>query len=410
MPGRDFDILVYGASGFVGRQIVPYLGARAGSIPLRIAIAGRDAQKLEKVRAASPDAIAAVFVASADDTVAIDAVVARTRVVINTAGPFALFGNAVVDACVRFGTHYVDITGETPWIADLIERYDERAKSDRTRIVPACGFDSVPSDIGAFFVSRFIQNELGVPCAQVRAYFRLHGGINGGTIATLLLACENPETFARTADPFLLTPAAQRGDANLHRDPERARYDTDIGAWTGPFVMGPINTRVVRRSAALYATWKEPYGPHFSYQEYLKFGKRFTASAVTGIMCALQASLRQPALRGMLKPLLPKPGSGPSEKTMSEAWFKCELLGFAEDGRMFRAVIRDKGDPANGVTVKCVCESALGLLLDADALPGAGIQGGIMTPATALGDVLVRRLREAGMTIEASQTGARNAP
>jgi len=398
MPDREFDIVVYGASGFVGRQAARYLAARPG---LRVALAGRDRTKLEAAANSAGGSIAGILAADAHDAQAIDAIVARTRAVLNTAGPFALYGNAIVDACVRMGTHYVDITGETPWMAGLIERYHERASGDGTRIVPACGFDSIPSDIGSFFTARSIQRELGAACAQVKGYFKLFGGFNGGTIASLLNLTADPASMARAADPFILSPADARGDAKHNRDPVRARYDENVRAWTGPFFMGPVNTRVVRRSAALYASWNEPYGGHFRYQEYLKFGNRATAIGATAAAGLFQAAVSQPVARRAIVPLLPKPGSGPSERTMARSFFKCELVGTSDDGRTLRTVVRDTGDPSNAVTVKCVCESALALVQDEPSLPGGATRGGVLTPATAFGDVLIRRLRDAGMTIEA---------
>jgi short subunit dehydrogenase-like uncharacterized protein len=406
MADRDFDIVVYGATGFVGRQATQYLAARASANGLRLAIAGRDRQKLEAVKASANGAVAEVLTADARDQAAIDAIVSRARVVLNTAGPFAIYGDGVVDACVRFRTHYVDIAGETPWIKSLIDRHDGQAASDGTRIVPACGFDSVPSDLGAYVVARHVRTALGVACTEVRAFFQLFGGMNGGTLASVMLLSEDPAKLAQVNDPFLLNPpGGAKNDIQRNRDPQRPRYDENVGAWAAPFFMGPVNTRVVRRSAALYERWGEPYGPGFRYQEYLKFtGKRaqLKATAVTAMLGLLLSSVQLAFVRRLLKPMLPKPGSGPSEKTMSRGFFRCELIGVAEDGRLVRGMLRDKGDPANAVTVKCVCESALALILDADALPGGPQRGGILTSATAFGDVLERRLRDAGMTIEAT--------
>jgi short subunit dehydrogenase-like uncharacterized protein len=406
MAERDFDVVIYGATGFVGRQATQYLASRAVANGLRIAVAGRDPAKLEALKASANGGVTAALTADAQDQAAIDAAVSRARVVLSTAGPFAVCGDGVVDACVRFRTHYVDITGETPWMKSLIDRYDRQASADATRIVPACGFDSVPSDLGAYVVARHLQRALGVGCQEAKAYFQLYGGFNGGTIATLMLLNENRATLARARDPFLLDPPdAAGGDPAENRDPEQAHYDGSLGAWAAPFLMGPINTRVVRRSAALYARFVEPYGAGFRYQEYLKFAgsrARLKATMTTAFVGFFLSAVEHRFVRSLLKPLLPKPGSGPSEKTMSRGFFRCEVIGVGEDGRRARAMLRDKGDPANAVTAKCVCESALALLLDANDLPGAPERGGILTPATAFGDVLERRLRAAGMTIEAT--------
>ena len=168
------------------------------------------------------------------------------------------------------------------------------------------------------------------------------------------------------------------------------------------FFMGVVNTRIVRRSAALYEAWQETYGSHFTYQEYLKFDEPLAWLKATGVTAGLalfMGVLQQPQGRSLLQPILPQPGSGPSEQTMNEGWFSCELVATGMDGRKVRGLIRDQGDPGNRATVKFVCESALSLALQLDELPGGQARGGILTPATGLGDVLVERLRRAGMTV-----------
>ena len=307
----------------------------------------------------------------------------------STAGPFALYGTPVVDACVRLGTHYVDITGETAWVHDIITAYHERAAADGTRIIPCCGFDSVPSDLGALLVARHLQEALGVPCAEARGYVRLKGGLNGGTVASLLNLITSPRRKGLN-DPFLLDPPGTHSERQkiLSADLKRPRYDPDAGFWTGPFVMAATNTRVVRRSAALYAQWGEPYGPDFVYTESSKYTGRLRGREGDRWhdgLGAFIALLRQPLTRRVLATVLPKPGAGPSTKTMDEGWFTCELLGIAEGGKQARGVISYQGDPGNRATVTFLCESALALALQRDTLPGGRERGGVLTPATALG-------------------------
>ena len=272
MATREYDVVLYGAGGFTGKQTAAYFSKHAPP-GLRWAIAGRNRDKLETVRAevGGPARAEDVLIADSRDQAAVDAVVSRTRVVLNTAGPFALYGTPVVDACVRFGAHYVDITGETPWVRELITRYHERAATDGTRIMTCCGFDSVPSDLGALLIARHVQQAFGVPCVEVRAYFQLYGGFNGGTMASMLnmLAADPP---VQLDDPFLLDPATSHGPrlTERSRDLTRPFHNAERGTWIGPFFMAPTNTRVVRRSAALYSDWGEPYGPEFVYQEVLK--------------------------------------------------------------------------------------------------------------------------------------------
>jgi short subunit dehydrogenase-like uncharacterized protein len=331
--------------------------------------------------------------------------VSQTQILLNTAGPFALYGNAIVDACVRFNTHYVDITGETPWIKELCDRYHERAAANGTRIIPCCGFDSVPSDLGTYLVVRYLQQELGASCRAVKAYFQANGGFNGGTLASGFNLYDSGKA-SLVGNPFLLDPSGDRSPAEIeqNRDPVSPQYEPEIGAWVAPFFMGAINTRVVRRSNALYAQWQEPYGSDFTYQEYLKFDSSWLGSlqafGVTAATALFVGAMQPSPIRNLLQPLLPQPGSGPSEKTMNEGWFRCELLGWSSNGRKVQGLISDRGDPGNRATVKFLCESALCLALDEDKLPGGGQRGGILTPATGLGNVLAERLRQTGMTIE----------
>lgn len=403
MQNRDYDVVLYGASGFTGKQTVEYFAEHSPK-ELRWAIAGRNREKLEAVKAGIAGAKNAdVLVADSQDQNAIDAIVSKTHVLLTTAGPFAMYGTGIVDACVRFRTHYVDITGETVWVRELIDRYHQQAAADGTRIIPFCGFDSIPSDLGSYLVVRHIQKEFGTPCKQVKAFFQMAGGVNGGTLATAFNLYETGKA-AEARDPFLLDPPIQHTEQERRQnlDPAFPHFDADISAWAAPFVMGPINTRVVRRSRALFDQWQESYGRDFSYQEYMKFGGPLgwmPAAGLTAGAAMFELTLQSP-LRPLLKSVLPSPGEGPSEKTMNEGWFKCELIGVAEDGRKVRGVIRDQGDPGNRATVKFLCESALALAVNKDQLPGETQRGGVLTPATGLGDVLAERLRKAGMSIQ----------
>jgi short subunit dehydrogenase-like uncharacterized protein len=397
-----YDVVLYGASGFVGRQTVRYFAERVNRDELRWAIAGRDRQKLELVRAEVGIDVD-LLVGDSQDPMAIDSIVSQTRVLLNTAGPFALYGDALVDACVRHGTHYVDITGETPWVKGLIERYHVQAAVDGTRIIPCCGFDSVPSDLGAYLLVRHLRQELGVDCAQVKAYYQAAGGFNGGTLASGLSIYDRGE-LNQVSQPFLLNPPESiPTDLERHRDPVSPQYDENIGTWVAPFFMGAVNTRIVRRSCALFEQWQESYGMDFSYQEYLKFDPPWAWIQSAGMVASLAlvaGAIQVPPLRRLLESISPQPGCGPTEQTMDEGWFRCELLGWGSEGQRVRGLIADQGDPGNRATVKFVCESALGLAVDFDRLPGGTTRGGILTPATGLGDVLVERLKQAGMRLE----------
>jgi short subunit dehydrogenase-like uncharacterized protein len=345
MSDRAYDVVLYGASGFVGKQTVQYFASHTSPEQVRWAIAGRNRQKLEAIRD-EVGVTVSVLVADSQDQQAIDAIVSQTRVLLTTAGPFALYGNALVDACVRFKTHYVDITGETPWVRALIDRYHAQASTDGTRIIPCCGFDSVPSDLGAYLVVRHLQQALGVPCKSVNAYFQAYGGLNGGTLASGFNLYDS-DGATQVNDPFLLNPSALHSQAQveLNRDPQKPSFDLDLNTWVAPFFMGAVNTRIVRRSSALFDEWQESYGSNFTYQEYLKFDEPLAglkATAVTAGLALFTGILQQPQVRSLLQPLLPQPGSGPSEQTMNEGWFSCELIGTAMGGRKVRGLIRDQ--------------------------------------------------------------------
>jgi short subunit dehydrogenase-like uncharacterized protein len=393
---REYDVLLYGAGGFTGRQTVAYFAAHAPA-GLRWAMAGPRRHTLEAasdaagIRPGDHDLI----VAPSQDQAAVDDAVARARIVLNTAGPFALYGTPIVDACVRFGTHYVDITGETPWMRDIADRYHVTAASGGTRIIPCCGFDSVPSDLGVMLMARHLRDAMGAASADLRGYFRFRGGVNGGTVASLLNMLERPRGAAAATPPL-------RRDARI-RPVRQPRYDAELGGWIGPFVMAPTNTQVVRRSLTLAEEWKQPYGADVVYQEAMRYDPpwaRVKATAAAVGLGVLVTALRRPLTRRLIRPLLPKPGSGPSVRTMDAGWFTCDLLGLSGDGRLARGLIRYDGDPGNRATTVFVCESALALAVDGDALPGGRARGGVLTPATGLGDVLVDRLRKAGTVIE----------
>lgn len=385
---RRHDIVLYGATGFVGRQTVAYLAAHGGG--LRWALAGRSAERLEAARGAND---ADIVVADAADEAALSRLASGARVVLSTAGPFARHGSALVAACVAARTDYVDITGETPWVRAMIDAHHGRAERDGTRIVPGCGFDSVPSDLGAWLLVQALRAR-GERCLEAKAAFALAGGVNGGTLASMFEALDRGQRGAFD-DPFLLNPPESApGDAAAHADPIAPHHDADFGAWVGPFFMGPVNTRVVRRSAALLG-----YGDDFRYQEYLRFGSGpLAAVAAAGAAFASQAAqgaLAFAPVRQALKAVVPSPGEGPSEAAMDGGWFRCELVARGDRGSRLRGRIADRGDPGNRATTTFVCEAAL-LLAE-----GRGARrGGVLTPAAALGEAYARRLRDAGMTVE----------
>jgi short subunit dehydrogenase-like uncharacterized protein len=405
MAERDFDVVLYGAGGFTGRQTVEWFAQRTSPGELRWAIAGRNRPKLEAVRERLGEKWRGteVIVAEAHDQPALERLAARARVVLTTAGPYAILGHGLVEACVNQRTHYVDITGETVWVRELIDRHHQRAAADGTRIIPFCGFDSIPSDLGAFLMVRCLQQKYGVDCQHVAAYHQMRGGLNGGTMATAFNLYETGRV-REASNPYLLNPESRSNNGILDEaaDPVGLHYNRTLGSWGGPFVMGPINTRVVRRSAALFKHYGEGYGADFGYQEYTRFPgvAGLLGAGILGLGTAVFGGLMASPFRNLLKRLVPRPGEGPSEKTMNEGWFRCDLVATATDGRYIRGVIADKGDPGNRATVNFLCESALTLALETTKLPGGATRGGILTPSTGLGELLADRLRHRGMKIE----------
>ena len=398
MTDRPLDIVVYGATGFTGRQAAAWLAKHGGS-DLRFGIAGRSREKLEAIRAGLGRDVP-IVVADAGDREAVDRMVAGARVVLNTAGPFARYGDAVVDAAVAHRTDYVDITGETAWVRRIIDRHHERAAADGTRIVPLCGFDSVPSDLGAYVVVRAMQARGLVP-AEVRGRFSAQGGVNGGTLASALNLFEDPDGLQALHDPVVLNPPAHRTDAQRTANPDldRAAWDDDLGEWVAPFFMGPVNTRVVRRTAALLEDAGEGYGPAFRYTESLRVGGSRVAAGATalGLRFGLRA-LGASAVRGLAAKVVPAPGQGPSESVMENGFFALSLLGTATDGTKLHGTFSGKGDPGNRITVAFLCSSALCLVRDRAQLPE---RAGVLTPVTAFADALAARVRALGMTLSA---------
>jgi short subunit dehydrogenase-like uncharacterized protein len=312
MTDRAYDLVIYGATGFVGKQAVAYLLKHKDAAGLRFAVAGRNRNRLDAVRTGTGSAGLPVDILVADsrDQASLDAVAACTRVLLNTAGPFSIYGDSVVDACARFGTHYVDITGETAWVRGLIDRYHAQCVAQGTRIIPFCGFDSVPPDLGVWLTVRHVREAFGLPCGSIKAYFQAYGGLNGGTIASLIHIQEGGHADLM-ANPFLLRHREHSADeVEQNRDITQVSFDAEVGTWVGPFPMSPINTRVVRRSADLSESYGEPYGRSFHYQEYLKYDAPLAyakAIATTAALKGASALMKHSVGRRLLLPFLPRP-------------------------------------------------------------------------------------------------------
>jgi short subunit dehydrogenase-like uncharacterized protein len=404
MSTADLDLIVYGATSFVGRITCAYLARRAvGNEALRWGMAARSASRLEALRGELGEDAQNVpmIVADAADDTALAALCARTRVVASTVGPYALYGEPLVRACATSGTDYCDLTGEVQWIRRMIERYDGRARASGARIVTCCGFDSIPSDLGVWFLQRHITETAGEPATQVQMRVEsARGGVSGGTIASLMNLMEEAShdraLRAELKNPYSLCPD-DGGPRPAQREITGARFDPDFGTWTAPFVMAAINTRIVLRSHALSGY---PYGRQFRYDEAM-----LTGSGVRGTLGALAVAAGTGGIalttafeptRRMLRRFLPKPGEGPSAEARANGHFALRFLGSTPRDARFSARVTGDADPGYGSTAKMFAESGACLARDVsrDEVPG-----GFWTPATALGAHLLPRLEQyAGMS------------
>ncbi|NKS65062.1 enoyl-ACP reductase [Rhodococcus hoagii] len=406
---RTLDVVVYGATGFVGRLVAEYL-ARSAPGGTRIGLAGRSIDRLERVRAELGPAAAdwPLLRADAKDEQSLRDLAAATHVVATTVGPYAKYGLPLVAACAEAGTDYVDLTGETPFARESIDLFHDKAVASGARIVHSCGFDSIPSDLGVHVLHRRVQADgAGDLTDTTLVVTSMRGGVSGGTIDSLRTQLDATKSDAElrriTVSPYSLSPD-RAAEPDLGRQPDMALVrGSDIrpgmAGWKAPFFMGPYNTRVVRRSNALsgYA-----YGKHFRYREVMNVGSSFAspvlAGAVAAGMGALVGGLLFPPTRWVLDRVLPKPGEGPSEKARRSGHFTIDLYGDTTSGARYTSRIAAQGDPGYAATAVMFGESALALALQRDELPD---RAGVLTPATAMGDVLADRLRAAGFEIRA---------
>lgn len=405
---REFDVILWGATGFVGQLAAEDLAARYSDGSVRWAIGGRSRQKLEALRAdlvtRSGPALAdlPIIVADAHEPTALLELVKRTKVLCTTVGPYAKYGSPMVEACATTGTHYCDLTGEAQWIRRMIDRYHDVAVRTGARIVHCCGYDSIPSDIGTWMLQKAAHERFGqyVPAAKL-IVVGAKGGFSGGTIASmmnLLNEARDPEVRKVVGNPYALQPEGQRKGPRIN-DMAPMRRDADVGIWTAPFLMAPINTRIVRRTNALL---NYPWGAEFRYEERMKAGKGVGgAIAATGItlgMATFVGVAAIPPFRRLLEmTVLPKPGEGPTRKAIEEGYFVSDVHGWV-DGHHLRARMKGQRDPGYGATATMLVESAL--CLAKDDLTSAG---GILTPAFAMGDALVRRLQAAGLELSVEE-------
>jgi short subunit dehydrogenase-like uncharacterized protein len=405
---RDLDIVVYGASGFVGALTAAYLAAHAPA-GTRIALAGRSQERL----AAVGDRLGVnwpIVVADAGDDTGLERLAGSTHVVITTVGPYAKHGRALAHACAAAGTDYVDLTGEVLFARASIDENDALARSTGARIVHSCGFDSIPSDLGVHLLhARVLADGAGELTDTTLVVTGLSGGFSGGTIDSMrhqLDVVRRDRDLRRVAaSPYSLSPDRAR-EPDLGRQEDvltlpGAAVDPGLRGTLAPFLMASYNTRVVRRSNAL-RDWA--YGRRFRYREVMSVGgSALSPVLATGTKLALGAVVAGLSLaptRWLLDRVLPRPGTGPDERTRERGHFTVDLFTTTTTGARYKARVRAQGDPGYAASSMMLAESALALVHDRDALPPG--PGGVLTPATGLGDALVDRLRTAGMTLSAT--------
>jgi short subunit dehydrogenase-like uncharacterized protein len=407
---RELDVVVFGATGFVGRLVAGYLAEHAPE-EVRVGLAGRSEARLKQVRAGLGSVAAQwpLIVADSSDPDSLAALARTARVVATTVGPYRPRGLPLVAACAEAATDYVDLTGEVLFERDSIDRYHKVAAGTGARIVHACGFDSIPSDLGVHLLYETVRADSGGDLEDTTLVVtRLRGGFSGGTLASITEQMDevraDPQLRRTAADPYALSPdRSAEPDLGRQRDLMRVQRDDSLGMWTGPFLMASTNTRLVRRSNALL-DWD--YGRRFRYREVSGYGPgqagALRAFAATAALGALTAGLAYPRTRRLLVGrVLPGPGQGPREQTQRNGRFRMEIYARTSSGRRYRARVAAQGDPGYQATAVMMGEAALALVLDRDRLPG---RAGVLTPATALGTVLTDRLRAAGMTFEARRT------
>jgi short subunit dehydrogenase-like uncharacterized protein len=393
MADTHFDLILIGATGFTGKRAAKYLKDNSPK-SLTWGIAARNSEKLLAVAeevGLSPEQSFIVDTTNQED---VENVVKQAKVIMTTVGPFSLYGEKVIAACAKFGSHYLDITGEVGFIKEMEAKYGDLARKNGALIIPFSGFDSVPADIAAYLLaSNFNSPEK----LTIKAFYSISGGFNGGTIATMLNKFETGE-YKKMGDPKLLLT---EDDQNIHspNDTHYFGYDKKIARWSSPFIMGAINSKVVYKSASIMRHYGKPYANSISYSEHSSLGKWYNPLPfifVSIILISITLFGPQKWFRLFLKMIMPKPGEGPSEEQIEKGYFIMNAFAQDHSGNKGQLKMSYPGDPGNKSTVFFLCETALCLLQNKDRL---GNKRGFMTPTSALQDHLVQHLIGKGLLV-----------
>lgn len=397
---REFDIIIWGASGFTGRLVAGYIFSKYGTNgDLKWAMAGRNLAKLELVRSKVADKTVPIVVADSNDDEGLKEMVKRAKVICTTVGPYAKYGSKLVSVCIENQTHYCDLAGEVQWIRRMIDKHHESAVANQTKIVNCCGFDSIPSDMGVYFIQKISKAKKGQIAKQIQMRVAgASGGISGGTYESLSHVNEeahkDKNIFKVLINPYGLNPVGEQEGLDKY-DLRTIVYDKASKSWIGPFVMAAINTKIVRRSNALsgYA-----YGKDFRYDEATLSGKGLKGR-VKGFISVIPIGLMMSAkpgslLKRIIDKILPKAGEGPNKKQRENGFYNLRFYITYEDGSKALAKVIGDMDPGYGSTSKMLSEAAICLAKDE-----LSYLGGVLTPSTAMGDKLLSRLeKNAGLT------------
>ena len=387
MSEREFDVVVFGASGYTGKLVAEYIQSEYGENgSVKWAIAGRNREKLEGIREElGLSADLSILEVDSNDQDSLNAMTSSTKCVLTTVGPYQLYGSNLVESCAKNGTDYVDLTGEPGWMYEMINAHKETAEASGARIVFSCGFDSIPFDLGVYFVQQAAKDKFGKPAQHVRGRVKaMNGEFSGGTIAslgaTMATLKKKPELIKVLANPFSLTEGFE-GPAQL--DDSKVLLDEKLNMWVAPFVMAPINTKNIHRSNALL---DHQYGEDFCYDEMMIAGEGEEGKQIADAMTSANP---------MGGDNVPQPGEGPSKESREKGNY--DVLFFADLGEeSIEARVTGDMDPGYGSTSKMITESAICLIQDCSDLPG-----GIYTPAPAMGNKLIHRLvKKAGLTFD----------
>ena len=407
MSNRTYDIIVYGATSFVGQILTRYMIDHCNADnPVKWAIAGRSATKLEDLKRSLGESggTLPILVADADDEDALREIALSAKVVITTVGPYALYGESMVKVCAENGTDYCDLCGEAYWIKRMIKTYADTAKQSGARLVSCCGFDSIPSDLGTHFLQQQGKTRFGKYFSSVKLGVNaMKGGASGGTLASMIEAIKaakaDPKLRREMNNPYSLCP--ERKDLKQPQVSIKSpTYDSDFETWSAPFIMEAINARVVLRSNLLQDM---DYGETFLYREQMLTGKgikgRLSAFALTLGLGLFALGVIVTPIRGLLQRfVLPKPGEGPSPEAQLSGFFNVSLLGKTEDNQQLQVTVTGDRDPGYGSTAKMLAQAGLCLAFDVSKQE---CSGGFWTPASSMGDKLIQRLCDhAGLTFE----------